>query len=300
MAHGIYSITHRDTGAMYIGRSTNIEMRWHGHRHDVRRGRDKQPITKALREHGVDAFDFRILAVVPLDQLEFYERRFIQGYGTYAAQHYNRGGTVGGWPTEAERAAMPDYLRMHWETIARRSGAMGYPKIKELRKDPEYDLAYRAIKSAAGVKREANIKGRVATDPLYAAKEKGRRTRAAREGNERVRAEGREEAMREKASATFSARFETDAEYSARVSANRRVAAQKSNEAQRLLRQNPDYVEMQRLKQVERGQRMSEKHHARMESDPVYAAEYKAMRMRAGQSTRETFEGRRACQSSKT
>lgn len=300
MTCGIYSITHRETGAMYIGRSRNVKQRWAIHKSAAKKRKEKTPICRAIAEHGWDAFDCKILAVVPHDQLAFYERRFIEGYGTQAKHHYNRGGTESGWPTADERAAMPEYLQKHWVEMARISSAKGHIALRELRKDPTFEAHYCAVRSAAGVKREANIKAKAALDPEYAAIEKQRRRRASIEGGERLRAEGREGAMRAKASATFAERFETDADYAARVSENRRKAARASAEAQRILRQDPAYEAERKARHAKVQADRWARHHQRMESDPIYGAEYKAMRMRAGASTRRTYEERRACQSSKT
>src|SRR5574338_917675 len=60
MTSGVYRITERDTGRCYIGRSTNVEKRWRTHMSHARRGSNAS-IHTALRERGVEAFDFDVI-----------------------------------------------------------------------------------------------------------------------------------------------------------------------------------------------------------------------------------------------
>jgi len=68
----LYSITHRETGREYIGAtSQKVEVRWAAHISASRRELDERdfntrmPIARALREHGVEAFEFKVLELLP-------------------------------------------------------------------------------------------------------------------------------------------------------------------------------------------------------------------------------------------
>lgn len=67
----LYSITHRDSGREYVGVTTQlVQSRWRFHisragkpvDHDANTG---MPIVRALRDHGCEAFDFRVIATLP-------------------------------------------------------------------------------------------------------------------------------------------------------------------------------------------------------------------------------------------
>ena len=53
---GIYSITNKINGKMYIGKSVRIETRFLEHK----RATTDMAISKAIREYGVDNFEFKI------------------------------------------------------------------------------------------------------------------------------------------------------------------------------------------------------------------------------------------------
>lgn len=57
----IYIVTHRDSGRLYIGKSTNFERRWREHLSFARRG-GWTPICEAIQEYGADAFDVDLVA----------------------------------------------------------------------------------------------------------------------------------------------------------------------------------------------------------------------------------------------
>ena len=81
MTCGIYSITNKTTGKMYIGQSVNIEKRWKQHirAYDA----NNSYIDRSLKKHGEDAFDFNILFECDKSKLSDEEQKFIKLYGTY-------------------------------------------------------------------------------------------------------------------------------------------------------------------------------------------------------------------------
>lgn len=66
---GIYKITLKTDGRIYIGSSANIEKRWKWHCQS-----DKQLISRAIRKYGVDNFLFEILEEVPACRDQLIER----------------------------------------------------------------------------------------------------------------------------------------------------------------------------------------------------------------------------------
>ena len=80
MTCGIYSITNKNTGKMYIGQSINIEKRFKDH---ITKGNKKCYIDRSINKHGGDAFDFNILFECDKSQLSEEEQKFIKLYGTY-------------------------------------------------------------------------------------------------------------------------------------------------------------------------------------------------------------------------
>lgn len=63
---GIYSITHVDSGRVYIGSATNIQSRWGYHRASFRTGKNCSPYLKnAWDKYGEAAFKFDIIEIVP-------------------------------------------------------------------------------------------------------------------------------------------------------------------------------------------------------------------------------------------
>ena len=95
MTCGIYAITNKKTGKMYIGQSIHIERRFIEHKSGK-----KDPtshIASSIRKYGVDAFDFQILHRCSESELDSEERKFIKLYGTYI-KGYNHtwGGEMNG------------------------------------------------------------------------------------------------------------------------------------------------------------------------------------------------------------
>ena len=80
MTCGIYAITHRDTGKMYIGQSIHIEQRFKEH---VRYGNDRCYIDRAIKKHGKDAFNFDIVLECDESELCSEEHKFIKLFDTY-------------------------------------------------------------------------------------------------------------------------------------------------------------------------------------------------------------------------
>lgn len=91
MITGLYSITHKQTGKMYIGQSKHLRRRFARHKRDAMKDPDCNGyISRAIAKYGADAFEFKILVVCPFgDYLNDLERNAIASYGTLAPAGYN-------------------------------------------------------------------------------------------------------------------------------------------------------------------------------------------------------------------
>lgn len=90
MTCGIYKITRKDTGQMYIGQSKDIEARWNGHIHSPQS--KKSYIDRAIRKYGRENFDFQIICELEKDDdlLNAMEEYYIWKYNTYEDKnHFN-------------------------------------------------------------------------------------------------------------------------------------------------------------------------------------------------------------------
>lgn len=95
----IYTITHRDSGKVYVGQTWSLLRRWRQHRNDHRRR--ITPLNAAIAKYGVGAFDFDTITSNVGDQstLDFMERFWIKIFdSTRRGVGYNlrKGGDGGG------------------------------------------------------------------------------------------------------------------------------------------------------------------------------------------------------------
>lgn len=90
MTCGIYMITNKKTGKIYIGQSKNIERRFYEHCHHTKKN---TYIDRSINKHGADAFNFDIIHECAEEDLLQEEEKFINLYGAYATGYnLTRGG----------------------------------------------------------------------------------------------------------------------------------------------------------------------------------------------------------------
>lgn len=93
---GIYKITNKVNGKVYIGQAVDIERRWKEHEKRVfyKNGKDyHSPLYRSIRKHGLNNFSFEIIEECPAEDLNDKEVFYIALYKAYG-QGYNQ--TVGG------------------------------------------------------------------------------------------------------------------------------------------------------------------------------------------------------------
>lgn len=86
---GIYMLTNMVTGKKYIGQSRDIVKRIYHHKYDAARNKPMK-ISKAIAEYGMNNFKSEILIECSLDELDKYEKEFIDKYNP--EYNLNRGG----------------------------------------------------------------------------------------------------------------------------------------------------------------------------------------------------------------
>lgn len=184
---GIYLIRHKASGKSYVGRSTNIENRWDLHKRHTEQKRDRSPLHRAMRKYGYDAFDWLVLVRAPARVHVALEHQFMTDWRTLVPAGYNVGGAAGGQPPRELLDLMGAEERAEKEQEMRALAQKMHATLAEKRKDPEYEAAYRAAKSAAAARCWADRKAREASDPVFAAEMQARRKRRAAKAHATIR-----------------------------------------------------------------------------------------------------------------
>lgn len=89
MNSGIYKITHKDTGRVYIGQSTRLSSRISQYKSCHKR-KKKTRIENAISKYGWDAFEFNVLVYAEgKEYLNLLEQRIIEGLDTLKPNGFN-------------------------------------------------------------------------------------------------------------------------------------------------------------------------------------------------------------------
>jgi group I intron endonuclease len=188
MNSGIYMIRHRESGKTYIGRSVDVANRWALHKRHTEQRRDRSPLHRAMRKHGYDAFEWKVLVSVPARLQPRIERQFMLDWHAMVPHGYNVGSHNGGKPSRELMDAMGEDARAAILTEMRTASVKMHGALRERRKNPEYDRAYREQKKQVALAREATRRERLATDPAYAKQEKVRRRNGGLKSAQKIKA----------------------------------------------------------------------------------------------------------------
>lgn len=83
---GIYKISCKITGQVYIGQSTQISRRWATHKRELRQGTHYNKLMQeAYNEYGEKSFEYEILEQCPAKKLDERERFYIKLFNSYEA-----------------------------------------------------------------------------------------------------------------------------------------------------------------------------------------------------------------------
>lgn len=87
---GIYVISNRVDGKVYVGQARNPRKRWTTHLCALRKNRhDNSKLQRAFNKHGEAAFTFTVIEVCPEDALTEREQFFIEGFNAVGIRGYN-------------------------------------------------------------------------------------------------------------------------------------------------------------------------------------------------------------------
>lgn len=82
---GVYKITNTVTGRVYVGQSTNIFTRWHGHVTDLIRGKHSNPtILEDFQSNGLESFEVELLELCD-------KKALLDSEGQWAKQLHDEG-----------------------------------------------------------------------------------------------------------------------------------------------------------------------------------------------------------------
>ena len=82
---GIYKITNKLNGKVYIGQSVDIDTRWRQHCN----AKDNVAIHNAIKKYGKENFNFEVLLECPVEMLNDWERDMIALYDCISPKGYN-------------------------------------------------------------------------------------------------------------------------------------------------------------------------------------------------------------------
>jgi group I intron endonuclease len=90
----IYTITNKVSGKVYVGQAVDYNKRWWKHRSELRGNYHKnQHLQRSYNKHGEEAFEYAVVATVPIEELDSAETAYIAQYDSFK-NGYN--GTLGG------------------------------------------------------------------------------------------------------------------------------------------------------------------------------------------------------------
>lgn len=86
---GIYKITNKTNGKVYIGQSIDIKKRWKQHINEAKSSRQNTYLYNAMRKYGIDNFSFEIIEECDIKSLNEREIYWIKFYNSFEGEGYN-------------------------------------------------------------------------------------------------------------------------------------------------------------------------------------------------------------------
>jgi len=91
---GIYKITCLNNNKVYVGSSSNIEMRWHRHRSNFKYNRANPIIQNSFNKYGLDSFKFDVIEECDVSNLIDREQFYADKYRNEGIELFNIGDFV--------------------------------------------------------------------------------------------------------------------------------------------------------------------------------------------------------------
>lgn len=96
MTSGIYKLTNKSNGKIYIGSAVNIKKRWGLHERHAFQDKPKFLISRALKKHGINGFSWEIIEEVKKKELLLErEQHYLDTFKPFAPKGYNVCKTAG-------------------------------------------------------------------------------------------------------------------------------------------------------------------------------------------------------------
>lgn len=119
---GIYKIENKINHHLYIGKAKNIQNRWNQHKSQARLNKNKNHLYNAMREYGIENFDFSIIEIIPLEEYDEIsserEKYWIKIFNAYLdSNNYNEtegGEGVSGWVPDLEWREKQSQIKKEW------------------------------------------------------------------------------------------------------------------------------------------------------------------------------------------
>ena len=90
---GIYKITNKINQKVYVGQSIHIETRWYQHKQETLKERSNSKLYQAMREYGIDNFEFEVIEECSEKELNEKEQFWISFYNSFKnGYNSNKGG----------------------------------------------------------------------------------------------------------------------------------------------------------------------------------------------------------------
>ena len=145
---GIYTITHIESGKVYVGLSVDIKSRWKQHRSFVKTNR-RSAIYSAIRKYGLHAFRFEVVEECSQDVLEQREQYWIAKLDSYNnGYNLTAGGESNKVVSEATRKKISMALTgkiQSKELVEKRAS-----KLRGMKRTPEQNKAKSELMKGVG------------------------------------------------------------------------------------------------------------------------------------------------------
>lgn len=93
----LYRITNKINDKVYIGQAQDYQHRWSDHRLAVKKNKPTQVIHHAMIKHGIDNFEFEVIASCQnQDDANYLETELVKQYNSFVADGYGYNATLGG------------------------------------------------------------------------------------------------------------------------------------------------------------------------------------------------------------
>lgn len=160
---GVYRVTNKATGRVYIGSSATVARRIYLHKRDLRLGKHHSPLMqRAWDKYGEDAFVFDLVLVCGVSNLLIYEQTLIDFYQAANPRHGMNIAPIAG------RAAVPWTVERRAAFIAARTGKPNYKNNPEaharlmagVHRGPEHHMYGRKHTDESKAKMSSSLTGR--------------------------------------------------------------------------------------------------------------------------------------------